>query len=76
MPRTQHYVVPHLDQWEVRTNDPQGDADMPRYDKREDAVAAAILSAQNAYEEGYDAEVLVQDPSGEYRVERSYDASR
>lgn len=76
MSRDTHYVLPHGDQWEVRTDNEQGDADFPRYDDREDAVAAAILSAENSYERGRDAVVLVKEADGRYRTEREYDATR
>lgn len=68
------YVQPHQDQWEVLTDNEQGDADMPRYDSKEEAIDAAILSAENSQKRGRVSQVLVKDAeNGEYRVERTFE---
>jgi len=71
MSRDNLYVVPHESQWEVRTDEEQGDTDFPRYDSREDAVDAAILSAENSGKRGRIGQVYVRRPDGEMELTRT-----
>ena len=74
MSRDTLYVVPEDAVWRVVTDESQGDADLPRYDDKEAAVSAAILSAQNSQADGRVARVLVQDDTGAaFREERRFD---
>lgn len=74
MSRDTLYVVPEDAVWRVVTDESQGDADLPRYDDKEAAVSAAILSAQNSQADGRVARVLVQDDAGAaFREERRFD---
>ena len=74
MSRDTLYVVPEDAVWRVVTDEAQGDADLPRYDDKEAAVSAAILSAQNSQADGRVARVLVQDDAGAaFREERRFD---
>ncbi|WP_043765750.1 hypothetical protein [Algiphilus aromaticivorans] len=73
MSRDTLYVTPKESHWQLTTDEAQGDADIPRYDSKEAAVSAAILSAENSRERGRDARVLVQDSAEQpYREERSF----
>lgn len=73
MSRDTLYVTPQENYWQLTTDEAQGDTDMPRYDSKEAAVAAALLSGENSQKRGRDARVLVQDSAEQpYREERSF----
>ncbi|TPW31906.1 hypothetical protein [Pararhizobium mangrovi] len=75
MSRDTLYVTRHQGQWELRSDNEQGDGDMPRYDSREDAIDAAILSAQNSSKRGREGRVYVQPGEGEeYKLEKVIEA--
>lgn len=71
MSRDNLYVAAHQSQWEVRTDEEQGDSDMPRYDSREEAIDAAILSAENSGKRGRHGHVYVEEPDGTFRLEKT-----
>ncbi len=71
MSRDNLFVSPHQSQWEVRTDEAQGDGDFPRYDHREEAIDAAILSAQNSSKRGREGHVYVRSEDGTFRLERA-----
>lgn len=74
MSRDTLFVSPHQSQWEVHTDESLSDTDFPRYDSREDAVDAAILSAQNSSKRGREGQVYVRDDDGTFRLERAIPA--
>lgn len=72
MSRDTLFVSPHQSQWEVHSDEAQGDSDFPRYDSKEEAVDAAILSAQNSSKRGREGHVYVRDAEeAQFRLERS-----
>lgn len=73
MARDHLYVHPAKSKWEISSDEAQGDSDMAPFDTKEDAVAAAILSAENSHEKGRVAQVLVKDDAdSDYRIERIF----
>lgn len=71
MSRDTLFVRPHQSQWEVRSDEEQGDADFPRYDKKEEAIDAAILSAENSAKRGRHGDVFVEEEDGSLKLEKS-----
>ncbi len=65
------YVEPRQDQWQVRSDNEQGDADMPIFESREAAIDAAILSAQNSGKRGRRGAVYVAEKNGGFHLERA-----
>ncbi|GGO95974.1 hypothetical protein [Stakelama pacifica] len=76
MSRDNLYVEPRQDQWQVRSDNQQGDADLEIFDSKEAAVDAAILSAQNSAKRGRRGHVYVEESNGAFHLEREFEPGR